>query len=100
MDATSCGCLNSSGPPVPIASITAGSFSSPSTWDCNCVPQPTNNVFISSLMVLFSKLLWAKTPHKRQAKYLMDKKPLFYAIAVSKVTGTLAKTRMIIFVLF
>jgi hypothetical protein len=48
MDATSCGCLNPSGPPVPISSITAGSFSSPSTWDCNCVPQPTNNVVISN----------------------------------------------------
>ena len=37
-----------SGPPAPIASIQAGSFLNPNIWDCNCAPQPFDNIIINN----------------------------------------------------
>lgn len=34
--------------PPPITSITTGNWSSPTTWDCNCVPTATSNVVINT----------------------------------------------------
>jgi hypothetical protein len=37
-----------SGPPVPISTVISGNFSNPTTWNCNCVPQPSDNVTVNN----------------------------------------------------